>query len=104
MNAVKFTARQATAWPEAIERLRQYYPVPEAASNWSIVHANEIRPGRGHFINATFIDGEVFAQVTMDVYGHPDVSIAFLEWVHADGNEECDCNPCRTERYAEDTQ
>jgi hypothetical protein len=33
----------------------------------------------------------------MDVYGYPNVSIARLDWVHADSDEECACEPCEEE-------
>lgn len=97
----RLTAKQAAAWPGAVKRLRAYYPVSENIADWSVVYHEETRPGRGHFIDATLIDGEVFAQILMDVYGYPNVSIAAFDWLHADSNEECDCEPCEVER-AED--
>lgn len=98
----ELTVRQAAAWPDAIKRLTATGArVPADISNWDVHYAAEVRPGRGHYVNATFLDGEVFAQVLMDVYGYPDVSWAQLDWVHADANEECGCGPCEAER-AED--
>ncbi len=97
------TARQAAAWPEAIERLRkhgQYDSIPADIRSWDVLWSEESRPGRGHALNATYVDGEVFAQVLMDVYGYPNVSIATLDWVHADSNEECDCG-CLEDDLAE---
>jgi hypothetical protein len=55
------TERQAAAWPEAIARLRRHGDVPESIRKWSVTYAEETRPGRGHFIDATYVDGEVFA-------------------------------------------
>lgn len=97
------TERQAKAWPEAVARLREHYDsIPADLRSWDVLYAEETRPGRGHFVNATWVDGEVFAQVLMDVYGQPNVSIADLSWVHADSDEECACDPCERERAAED--
>lgn len=102
MNDQNLTARQRLAWPEAIKRLRDSGAIiPERISTWTVHYAEETRPGRGHFVDATYLDGEVFAQVQMDVYGHPNVSWALLTWVHADANEECDCDPCEAERALE---
>lgn len=94
------TQKQAAAWTAAMERvdLHAGYSLPHDIRKWDVVYAEESRPGRGHHINATYIDGEVFAQVLMDVYGYPSISVALLAWVHADSNEECDCEPCEVER------
>jgi len=93
------TEKQVVGWREAIARLTECgATVPWDIANWDVIYAEETRPGRGHFINATFLDGEVFAQVLMDVYGYPTVSFATLDWVHADSNEECDCEVCERER------
>lgn len=97
------TDRQAKAWPEAVARLREHYSaLPQDIASWNVHYFEETRPGRGHAINAEYLDGEVFAQILMDVYGYPNVSIATLDWVHADSNEECACQPCEAERAAED--
>jgi hypothetical protein len=94
------TDRQQAAWPEAIARLRASgAEVPADIRTWSVHYADEVRPGRGHYVNATYLDGETFAQVLMDVYGYPDVSWAALDWVHADANEECRCEMCAAEAH-----
>lgn len=101
MSNETLTERQAKAWPEAIARLTATgAPVPESITAWNVHYAEETRPGRGHHIDAQFVDGEVFAQVCMDVYGYPSVSWASLDWRHADSNEECDCDTCEAEREA----
>ena len=100
--AEEMTARQRKAWPEAVARLKATGAyVPNDVRSWTVHYAEETRPGRGHFIDATYLDGEVFAQVLMDVYGYPNVSWARLDWIHADSNEECGCDPCEAEREAE---
>lgn len=102
--SAQMTARQIADWPGAVERLQksaEYNHLPTDPASWNISFAEESRPGRGHAINATYLDGEVFAQILMDVYGYPTVSIAILDWVHADSNEECECAPCVAERADE---
>ena len=95
----RFTGPQVRDWMEAIERLRRYYgEIPVELRRWRVEYDDEVRPGWGHSINATYVDGEVFAQIMMDVYGYPNVSIGRLTWEHSDSNEECDCEPCVAER------
>jgi hypothetical protein len=102
MTTNTLTDRQKKAWPEAIERLRESGAiVPGSMAEWTVDYSDEVRPGRGRAINAQFIDGEVYAQILMDVYGYPNASFATLDWVHADSDEECDCGPCETEREAQ---
>lgn len=100
-----FTERQAAAWPEAVARINRYgvgAPEDPTAYGWTLNWHDETRPGRGHYLDAQFNDGEHFAQITMDVYGSPVVSVATLDWLHSDGNEDCDCDPCQAEREADD--
>lgn len=92
-----FTARQAKAWPEAVAEVQQYVDsstVSEDLYQWTVEWAEETRPGRGHRFNGMWCDGEYFAQVVMDVYGYPSVSVAAMTWLHNSSNEECDCGPC----------
>lgn len=97
-----FTERQAAAWPEAIQRARKCgADVTEGGYYWTFDLAEEVRPGRGHFVDATWLDGEHFVQIRMDVYGGPSVSVAALDWIHSDSSEECECDLCVAER-AED--
>lgn len=104
MSAEKMTERQEKAWPEAIARLAHCGALlPADIGKWAVDWSEEIRPGRGHSMNAIYVDGEVFAQVLMDVYGYPHISFATLDWVHADSNEECDCEPCKAERSEEES-
>lgn len=102
----ELTERQAKAWPDAIRRIEETLElqgsVPKDINGWAVHYSEETRPGRGHFVNATYVDGEVFAQVLMDVYGYPNVSVAVLTWIHSDSNEECDCGVCEAERATEE--
>jgi hypothetical protein len=94
------TERQAAAWPEYVARLNravEWNAVPEDIQKWSVKWNEEIRPGRGRDLNATFIDGEVFAQIILDVYGYGSESVAELNWVHASADEECRCDVCKAE-------
>lgn len=96
------TWRQEIAWPKAVERLRRHYDsLPADFHRWEVSWSPESRPGRGHAITATYADGEFFAQVLMDVYGYPSVSIARLDLIHADSDEECGCDECLKEREGE---
>lgn len=102
-ETARLTERQVKGWSEAIARLREHYDgISGSIAAWTVDYAEETRPGRGHFVNAQFIDGEVYAQILMDVYGQPNVSIASLDWIHADSDEECDCDPC--EAYRDDEE
>lgn len=92
----EMTERQAAAWPEAVADINRWGDVdlPTSLHNWDITWEDEVRPGRGHALNATYNDGEHFAQILMDVYGAPSGSVAELTWLHASAHEECECG-CR---------
>jgi len=99
-----FTERQAAAWPEAVAEAQRYVDsstIPEALHDWTVKWADEVRPGRGRAFNGLWLDGEYVAQVRMDVYGYPSVSVASTEWLHSSDDEECPCQPCRAEREEE---
>lgn len=101
-----FTERQVEGWYAAVEELQRYTYVTSnpAHSTWTIIFDEEVRPGRGRAINAIWCDGEHFAQITMDVYGYPTVSIATLDWVHNSADEECPCPVCTKERENDDEE
>lgn len=94
----RFTERQRAAWTEAVAEVQRYVDtstVPEHLHEWVIEFEDETRPGRGHFVNAVWCDGEYMAQVRMDVYGYPSVSVGAVEWLHSSSQEDCPCAPCR---------
>jgi hypothetical protein len=96
----KFTERQAAAWPAAVAEIQQYVDTSIVAKDlhyWIVEWGDETRVGRGHYFNGIWSDGDYLAQVTMDVYGFPIVSVAEVTWLHNSGDEECDCEPCRKE-------
>lgn len=97
----EFTERQAKAWPRAVAEVQDYVDtstVPEGLYGWTVEWDEETRPGRGHRFVGVWSDGEYFAQVVMDVYGYPSISVASLTWLHSSSDEECDCEPCKEER------
>jgi hypothetical protein len=86
--------------PEYVARLNRaldsfWTTIPKDIQNWIVRWDEEIRPGRGRGLNATYLDGEVFAQIILDVYGYGNESVATLDWVHASANEECLCDVCK---------
>jgi plasmid maintenance system antidote protein VapI len=103
-NAWKMTERQLAAWPDAIAEINRYHV--EASDNpdhpdWHFDWFEETRAGRGQVFSALFIDGEHFAQIFMDVYGSPTVSVAALDIMHNGSDEECPCDFCTKERWDE---
>ena len=92
------------AWPKAVAEAQRYVEtstVPEGLHAWIVEWAEEIRPGRGHAFNGVWLDGEYIVQIRMDVYGSPSVSVGSTEWLHSSDDEECPCQPCRTDRDEE---
>ena len=98
----EFTERQAAAWPEVIADLqsRTPYHIPVDLWGWLIKYHEETRPGRGHAIEAAYLDGEIVATVHMDVYGYPMSAIATTEWIHS-SDEFCECERCAAEEPEE---
>ena len=99
MNASKeqFTERQTRGWMEAIADLHSRGI--EASDDpdgfyWTLVFAEEARPGRGHDLDAHWVDGEHFVQLLVDVYGSWRVSIAELDWLHSSTDDDCECDRC----------
>lgn len=95
----QFTEKQAKAWEEDVAPILEAHGVSRAMpgqlfGHWMVEWAEESRPGRGHHFNGIYVDGEVTVQVLMDVYGYPSVSVAELDWVHADSDEELHCSTC----------
>lgn len=99
----KMTERQARDWSSAVKEAQQHVDtstIPTDIGHWKAVWADEVRPGRGHSVDATWCDGEYLVQIMMDVYGSPSVSVASLEWLHNSSDEECQCEPCAVERHS----
>ena len=89
------------AWPTAVAEVQRYVDTSEVPTDlfyWTVQWAEETRPGRGHLFDGIWTDGEYFAQVRMDVYGHPHVSVAAVTWLHSSSDDECDCEHCEAER------
>lgn len=106
-NTTSMTERQLKAWPQAVAEIQRYVdtstvPTSPNHHDWKIIFAEESRPGRGHQLDATWCDGEYLAQIRMDVYGYPSVSVAEVSWLHNSSYEECECTYCERERDEDD--
>ena len=101
------TERQTVALDERIAEAREKHDVEMSPwtpydHEWRSIFREEIRPGRGHDLDLLYLDGEVIVQITMDPYGYGSMSIGTTDWTHSDSLEECDCDPCTTERAEDD--
>jgi len=67
-------------------------------SSWSTVFQEETRPGRGHDIRITYLDGEHVAFIHLDPYGNGSMGVAEVDWLHSTSDEECGCDPCEKQR------
>lgn len=64
--------------------------------------SEEARPGRGHDVLWSYVDGDHAVTGTVDVYGHGGFSVATLDFVHSDADEDCPCSRCaRMRRFEE---
>lgn len=90
----EFTPRQQIAWVAALKEIevRCEITLPEDPYAWLIQWQDEVRTGRGQDLDATIVYEDFFVQVSIDVYGHYNASVAHLEWLHSNTYEE-DC-PC----------
>ncbi|WP_251153743.1 hypothetical protein [Cellulosimicrobium sp. Marseille-Q4280] len=64
--------------------------------------AEESRPGRGHDITWSYVDGDHAVTGHVDVYGHGGFSVATVDFVHSDDFEDCDCRRCTRARRVEE--
>ncbi|MGW8565693.1 hypothetical protein [Isoptericola sp. NPDC055881] len=93
----EMTARQARDWPSAVAEVQRHVTnedVPTDLARWTVVWAEEIRPGRGQDFTATWLTGDHVAQVRMGVYGTPDVAVGEVDWLHSSADEACGCEEC----------
>lgn len=101
----EMTERQARVWPAAVNELNRAIETDWLTlhgGSWKMHWQDEVRPGRGHSLDAQWNDGEYYAQITMDVYGSYNASIASLDWIHTP-MEDCDCPVCVAEREEEES-
>lgn len=104
-NFDKMTEKQKLAWHEAIAEINRYNIGAREDPDhyeWHFDWHEETRAGRGQVFSAMFIDGEHYAQVFMDVYGFPSVSVAALDIMHNSSDEECPCDFCVAAREADE--
>jgi hypothetical protein len=103
----EMTERQLRDWPVAVAEAQRYVDTSDIQTWighpwWQVRMEEESRPGRGHYLSAVWCDGECLVQISMDVYGGPTVSVGEVRWLHNGADEECDCEPCTTERQEDD--
>jgi hypothetical protein len=101
-NLEDMTKCQRKDWPKVIEEINRYHVGATDDPDhydWHFDWAEEVKPGRGQSFSALFVDGEHFAQVMMDVYGFPTVSVCALDILHNSSDEECPCEFCTKERW-----
>jgi hypothetical protein len=94
------TAKQRLALAEMVTRARDEHGV-ESMPDWSESHPwwlttyrDETRPGRGHDMDTVLCTGDHFVQITLDPYGSGSLSVAAIDWIHSDSDDECDCDEC----------
>jgi hypothetical protein len=98
------TEKQRLSLAAMVTRARDKHGV-ESLPAWSDHHPwwitkfrDEIRPGRGHDMDATVTTGDHFVQIVLDPYGSGTLSVAELDWIHSDADDECACDECERER------
>lgn len=64
--------------------------------------SEESRPGRGHDVLWSYVDGDHAVTGTVDVYGHGGFSVATLEFIHSDDDPDCSCSRCERNRRLEE--
>lgn len=91
------TERQETRLNEWLTEIRDsleiYVPGPHSLS-WRV--EDEHREGRGHDVQATVVDGEYVAWLSMDVYGNGSDGYGNVTITHNSALDECACEPCVT--------
>lgn len=93
----KLTKKQEESWPRYVEDASRYldgYTIKRELHYWVVDYWPETRPGRGHDIEAVYLDGEVFAHLYMDVYGNGSLSVGTTNTVHGSSWDECPCKYC----------
>lgn len=66
------------------------------ALSWRV--QDEHRQGRGHDVEASVMDGERFAWLSIDVYGNGNDGWGYVTVVHNDADDECSCDECEAYR------
>lgn len=102
----EMTEKQTARWGDLVQEASIYVPgispdFDQLFTHWDVTWYDEVRPGRGQGMNATWCDGEFYVQVLCGVYGDGSVSVAELSWIHSSEAEDCDCEPCTAERIRE---
>lgn len=90
--------RRLDEWLRDVNTRSEHRVLPHHLA-WTV--APETRPGRGHDVQAVYLDGDIFEHLQMDPYGNGDESRGTVDVVHSDSNDDCDCDDCTTEREAD---
>lgn len=67
---------------------------------WNV--QDEHRPGRGHDIEVSAVDGEHMAWLSIDPYGNGHDGWGMVTVVHNSAADECSCEDCTDFRRADD--
>lgn len=95
------TEQQEARLERWLEELQPFLAAPVYRHRLAWIVAPESRPGRGHDVQAHYLDGELFACLGMDVYGHGWDAYGTVVVAHNSADEECSCEGCEAEREAE---
>ena len=91
-------------WQQAVAEAQRYVTtstIPTDVNHYEWRVTTRItRPGMGQTIDATWCDGEYLVQIIADSYSTPLVSVAELNWIHSNDDEQCDCDFCVEESPA----
>jgi hypothetical protein len=103
MTVGTLTAKQEASMASYVAEARDVYGVEMRdwsthAYEWLTNFQEETHPGRGHDINATYLDGDHVVYIHLDPYGNGSMGVAELDWVHNSSDEECGCDPCENQR------
>lgn len=102
----EMTERQAKGWAEAVAEAQTYVdtstiPTDYHSWDWATRWEDEVRPGRGQDMSATWCDGEYIVSILCGVYGDSSVGVGVTNWLHSSADEECGCERCETYRKEE---
>lgn len=83
------------------DRLDEWLTETNTRTEWAVhphdlawIVRDESRPGRGHDVQAWYVDGDVFACLGMDPYGNGWDVYGTVDVEHNSDDEECRCDEC----------
>lgn len=95
----ELTEKQKRAWPEAVVEAQRHADLEDLPTQidhpmWSVRVQHELRPNRGHDLDAIFMSGDYAVAIHLGVYGETSVAVASLDMLHNSADEDCGCEPC----------